>query len=150
MKNYSIISRNAKLANQIYDTMTKREQSFITGGDTRSWYIQQKEYDKDNSIIVYSSLTLCNNRPVSFLDVFSIGGIGEISVGVKKSKRHMGLASNEVEKLIEWYKNNSNKLEILSWSVNVKNKSSIKLAEKYNFKRDPKRDFDEEWITYKL
>ena len=142
------ISRNAELANEIYDTMSLKEQSFVTGGDTRKWYIQQKDYDKDNSIIVYSSLTVINKIPVSFLDVFSIDGIGEISIGVRKNKRHRGLASKEIEKLLNWYKND-NSLKVLSWSVNIHNKASINLAEKFNFVRDYKRDFDEEWITYR-
>lgn len=148
MSEYIYISKNANLANEIYHTMSLKEQSFVTGGDTRDWYIQQKDYDKNNSIIVYSSLTLLNKTPVSFLDVFSIDGIGEISIGVRKNKRHKGLASKEIEKLLDWYKND-NSLKLLSWSVNINNKASISLAEKFNFIRDYKRDFDEEWITYR-
>lgn len=91
---------------------------------------------------------MLNKTPVSFLDVFSINGIGEISIGVRKNKRHKGLASKEIEKLLNWYKNDHS-LKLLSWSVNINNKASINLAEKFNFIRDYKRDFDEEWITYR-
>ena len=72
MIEYINISRNAELANEIYNTMSLDEQSFVTGGDTRSWYVQQKDYDKNNSIIVYSSLTMINKTPVSFLDLLMV------------------------------------------------------------------------------
>lgn len=147
MKNsFVYISKNAKKANEIYNTMSVEEQFFITGGDTRSWYVKQEEY---NEKIIYSSLCLDNNIPVSFLDVFFINGVGEISIGVRNNQRNKGYASKEIKKFLHWYKNNKDKFTILSWYVNINNVKSIKLAEKFGFTRDIDRDFDENWIAYK-
>lgn len=147
--NITYVSRNAELANEIYDTMSDKEKEYVTGGDNRSWYVQQKDFDKENSIIVYSSLSLKNNIPISFLDVYNIDGIGEISIGVRNTERGKGYAIQEILKLLSWYEHNKKDLT-LSWCVNINNKASINLAKKFNFKRDYKRDFDKNWLAYKL
>ena len=129
--------------------MTEKEQSFVTGGDTRFWYVKQEEYDRENSFIAYSSVTIKNDVPVSFLDVFVKDGIGEIAVGVRKYYRHKGYASREVENLLRWY-NKNKQIKKLSWCVNKNNKRSVALARKFGFFRDESNDFDDVWIAYAM
>ena len=146
--NITTVSKSVNLVNEIYDTFTKKEQMFVTGGDDRPWYVRQQEYDKEG-FVVYSSVTLDGSTPVSFLDVFSVDGVGEISLGVRKSERGKGFAKNEVKKLLLWYDKNKDSLDVLSWCVNRKNEASVSLAESFGFQRDRDRDFDSNWIAYR-
>lgn len=147
------ISRNAEKSNEIYRTFSEEEREFVTGGDTRDWYVKQEEYDgKTLGKVIYSSLCIEDNEPISFLDVFVINNIGEITLGVKKNKRGYGYASMEVKRMLDWYKENKDNgwIKSLSWFTHSKNKDSIRLAEKFNFTRDYERDYDEEWIAYRV
>lgn len=61
------------------------------------------------------------------------GEIHITNIVTKISKRHMGIASKLLEKLIEVSK--SDNATMLTLEVNEKNTNAIKLYEKYNFKK---------------
>lgn len=141
-------SRNAKKANQVYNTMTNKEKYYLTGGDKRDWYVRQKEYTGKNKSAVYSLITQNENVPVSFLDIFSNGdGTAEVAIGVSKNSRGKGYAQESMKRGMEWFDNNP-EVQQLVWGVNANNKASIELAKKYGFKRDRNYDYDKEWIAY--
>lgn len=143
-------SKNAKKANQVYNTMTRKEKYYLTGGDNRDWYVRQKEYTGKNKTNVYSFITQYENKPVSFLDIFQVPedkGIGEIDVGVAKNQRGKGYANESVRRGVEWFDNNP-EMHTLVWGVHRDNVASRNLAKKNGFKRDTDWDYDKEWIAY--
>ena len=75
-----------------------------------------------------------NNEIVGFCGVWNSGyDIHITNIVTKLSKRHMGIASKMLEKLIEFSKNQHT--SSLTLEVNEDNINAIKLYEKYNFKK---------------
>lgn len=79
-------------------------------------------------------IAMANNEIVGFGGILKI--LDEIhitNIVTKISKRHMGIASKLLEKLISEAKKENAKL--LTLEVNEANENAIKLYEKYNFKK---------------
>ena len=79
-------------------------------------------------------IAIINNEIVGFGGVLKILDETHITnIVTKISKRHIGIASKLLEKLISEAKKENAKL--LTLEVNETNKNAIKLYEKYNFKK---------------
>ena len=137
---------NASKSNKVYSTLTKKEQYYLSGGENRKYYINQKDYKS----AAYSVITSCGNTPVSFLDIFvdpNHRDTGEVAVAVSKNYRKKGYAQESIRRGMEWFDNNS-EMKTLVWGVHKDNSASIGLAKSSGFKRDRKWDYDKEWIAY--
>lgn len=96
-----------------------------------TYSIFEKELENPNSQYF---VALINNEIVGFAGIWKV--LDEIhitNIVTKISKRHMGIASKLLEKLIETAK--LEKASLLTLEVNEKNTNAIKLYEKYNFKK---------------
>ncbi len=97
------------------------------------WTYSTFETELKNSNSKYFIAFQCN-------EIVGFGGILKIldeihitNIVTKISKRHMGIASKILEKLIKTAKCENAKL--ITLEVNEMNKNAIKLYEKYNFKK---------------
>lgn len=79
-------------------------------------------------------VAIIENEIVGFAGIWkSVDDIHITNIVTKISKRHKGIASKLLEKLIEVAKNDST--TSLTLEVNENNENAIKLYEKYNFKK---------------
>ena len=141
--------RNAKKANDIYETLSDEEKFFLTADEESKRYVNQKEYGKQGSN-VYSLIEQYKDVPVSVIDIWQNGrGGADVSIAVRNEEqfRHKGYASRALENGIKYFYDHP-ELEYLIWGVNEKNRPSIELAKKYGFYLYDKRD--DGWETYTL
>lgn len=79
-------------------------------------------------------VAICNDEIVGFSGIWkAIDDMHITNIVTKISKRHLGIASMLLEKLIEVSKEEN--VDSLTLEVNESNKYAIKLYEKYNFKK---------------
>lgn len=99
--------------------------------DFWTYSIFEKELENPNSQYF---VALINNEIVGFAGIWKVLDETHITnIVTKSSKRHMGIASKLLEKLIETAK--FEKATLLTLEVNETNTNAIKLYEKYNFKK---------------
>ncbi len=99
--------------------------------DFWTYSIFEKELENPSSQYF---VALINNEIVGFAGIWKVLDETHITnIVTKISKRHMGIASKLLEKLIETVK--LEKATLLTLEVNETNTNAIKLYEKYNFKK---------------
>lgn len=99
--------------------------------DFWTYTILKKELENPNSEYL---VAICNNEIVGFAGILSI--LDEIhitNIVTKISKRHNGIASKLLEKLIEISREKNSTL--ITLEVNESNTNAIKLYKKYDFKK---------------
>ncbi len=99
--------------------------------DFWTYSIFEKELENPNSEYF---VAIIDGKIVGFTGILKV--LDEIhitNIVTRISKRHMGIASKLLEKLIETAK--SKKATLLTLEVNETNTNAIKLYEKYNFKK---------------
>lgn len=99
--------------------------------DFWTYSIFEKELENPNSQYF---VALIDDQIVGFAGIWkSLDEIHITNIVTKISKRHIGIASKLLEKLIETSKNEISTL--LTLEVSETNSNAIKLYEKYNFKK---------------
>ena len=134
--------RNA--VNEIYNSMSREEKYYLDGeiGNDKvpKEYATHRRYETNNAGLLMHATIFADKIPVSFVDVYdhdkSNGYIGEICVGTRGGDeyRNKGYASMAIQKAIEWFNDDDNKMIDLRYYVHSKNKPSIKFAIKNKFK----------------
>lgn len=111
---------------QIKDILTSEFDDFWT------YSIFETELKNPNSKYFIATM---NNEIVGFAGIWNapFNEIHITNIVTKISKRHIGIASKLLEKLIETSKKEH--ASLLTLEVNEKNTNAIKLYEKYNFKK---------------
>lgn len=120
-------SRDSKLANDIYRTLSDVEKMRVLGSNRID---SEYQNDSDYTSAAYSSIMSYMNVPVSFLDIYKDStGRGQIAIAVRNDPKYRGkgLAKNAVKKGIDWFEKNDDILE-LEWSTFKDNVASNKLA----------------------
>lgn len=133
-------SRDEEDINKVYSSMSVRDKELLTTrGKHDDTLVKKGEINSDYSDVAYSHVEKHGKTPVSFLYMEkSDVGKANIVLGTRGSKQGQGLGSKEVERGIEWFKNNPELAE-LEWRAYSENSGSRHLAEKYGFKLDKTR-----------
>lgn len=84
--------------------------------------------------------------PVSFIEIWTNGGrTGQIAIVTRNDKKYRGkgYTSKEVEKAVKWAdRYGKYTIDELEWWTDKNNTGSRRLAEKYGFKEDNNRGYD--------
>lgn len=143
-----IIKQNKSVnkVNEIYNTLTDKEKALVTGSDIPpDKFTTREEYGK---YLYTSNIMTILKTPIAVVNVWWEGNSeAAISLMTRNDPeyRNKGHASKLVEETIKQVKD-SNRILNLYWDVRIDNIPSIKLAEKYGFKKD----YDNgEWLQYK-
>lgn len=146
--------RNYKKANDIYATLTKKEKRYLTAeSKPPTEYVSRQEYSRKNTANVFSMVETYKGVPVSVIDLWDNGNVGdrgvEVSLAVRNDPayRGKGYGSRAVKRAVDWFMKQPD-INYMVWGVNRDNTSSIGLAKKYGFTLYNTRD--DGWDTYLL
>lgn len=142
-KERRIYSRNVKRnleyvhdKNEIVKSLSKEEKNLLGASLDEDW-IPEEHAVEISSNIAKTFLTKYNDKPISFLEIWTNGGrTGQIALATRPDEeyRGKGYASENVKKAIDWVERYGYKsIDELEWWADVSNEASNKLAKKYGF-----------------
>ena len=143
------VGKSYKKANEIYNTLSRKEKQFLTAEKKPpKEYVTKEEYYSKKSQNVYSSIEQDKGKPVSVIDLWNGGDRAlDVSIAVSSTHRGKGYANRAVQRGVQWF-NEHPEYDALIWGVNSKNSASIELAKKNGFKLYNK--YKDGWDTYIL
>lgn len=141
--------KTTKDANEIVDTLTKKEKAFLGAPKYDKWIEPELDAERSSNIakrFVQYELTDGMKTPVSFLEIWDDGGtVGQIAIATKSGEQYRGkgYASKSVKQGLDWYNRYGHKkLERLEWIAAKDNKASNALAKKFGFQPAKWEDYD--------
>lgn len=141
--------KTTKDANEIVDTLTKKEKAFLGAPKYDKWIEPEFDAERSSNIakrFVQYELTEGMKTPVSFLEIWDDGGtVGQIAIATKSGEQYRGkgYASKSVKQGLDWYNRYGHKkLERLEWIAAKDNKASNALAKKFGFQPAKWEDYD--------
>ena len=137
--------KTTKDANDIVDTLTKREKELLGAPLHEKWIEPDVEAQTSSNVakrFVQYEMEEQMKTPVSFLEVWDNGGTtGQIAIATRSGDQYRGkgYASKSVKQGLDWYNRYGyKKLEKLEWIAEKSNTGSNALAKKYGFQEaDP-------------
>ena len=127
----------SKDVHTIIDNLSKEESNHIGNG-----------YWVDSDHIIYRKVEYLNNKPVGFIDVYSLPkfkGYGLIIIAVSKDARGKGVGKKLVNSAIQNCKNNKD-IDKLRWLADSDNTASINMAKSLGFKLNDDGQYKKEFI----
>lgn len=137
--------KTTKDANDIVDTLTKREKELLGAPLHEKWIEPDVEAQTSSNVakrFVQYEMKEQMKTPVSFLEIWDNGGTtGQIAIATRSGDQYRGkgYASKSVKQGLDWYNRYGHKkLEKLEWIAEKSNTGSNALAKKYGFQEaDP-------------
>ena len=144
--------RTTKDANDIVDSLTKKEKEFLGAPKYDKWIEPEFDLETSRNIakrFVQYELKEQMKTPVSFLEIWDDGGtVGQIAIATKSGDQYRGkgYASKSVKEGLDWFnKYGYKKLERLEWIAAKDNTASNALARKFGF--EPAKWTDYDWAN---
>ena len=133
-------TRNRAAVNSIYRSMSPEEKRFLAGEldnpKVPKQYVSAKEYGPKGTT-VRNTIVYYKGKPVAFVDVWNNRGkVGEIAIGTRGGSeyRGKGFATKAMNDTMNWYKKSN--LDELQWNAEKANTASVKMSQKYGFKKN--------------
>lgn len=130
-------NKYSKDIHTIIDNLSKEESNHIGNG-----------YWVDSNHIIYRKVEYMNNKPVGFIDVYSLPKFkryGLIIIAVSKEARGNGIGKKLVNSAIQNCKNNKD-IDKLRWLADSNNIASINMAKSLGFKLNDDGEDKKEFI----
>lgn len=130
-------NKYSKDVHTIIDNLSKEESNHIGNG-----------YWVDSDHIIYRKVEYMNNKPVGFIDVYSLPKFkryGLIIIAVSKDARGKGVGKKLVNSAIQICKNNKD-IDKLRWLADSDNTASINMAKSLGFKLNNDKKDKKEFI----
>ena len=130
-------NKYSKDVHTIIDNLSKEESNHIGNG-----------YWIDSDHIIYRKVEYMNNKPVGFIDVYSLPkfkNYGLIIIAVSKDARGKGVGKKLVNSAIQNCKNNKD-INKLRWLADSDNTASINMAKSLGFKLNSDGEDKKEFI----
>ena len=130
-------NKYSKDVHTIIDNLSKEESNHIGNG-----------YWVDSNHIIYRKVEYMNNKPVGFIDVYSLPKFkryGLIIIAVSKEARGKGIGKKLVNSAIQNCKNNKD-IDKLRWLADSDNIASINMAKSLGFKLNDNGEDKKEFI----
>lgn len=130
-------NKYSKDVHTIIDNLSKEESNHIGNG-----------YWVDSDHIIYRKVEYMNNKPVGFIDVYSLPKFkryGLIIIAVSKEARGKGIGKKLVNSAIQNCKNNKD-IDKLRWLADSDNIASINMAKSLGFKLNNYKKDKKEFI----
>lgn len=125
--------KTTKDANKIVSTLSDSQKKLLGASENGDW-INKKDELEISSTIAKRFIQKYGDTPVSMLEIYDNGGVGEIAIATDNAYSGKGYASKNIQRAKMWLDSNKNKtINELLWSAHETNLTSQNLAKKNGF-----------------
>lgn len=124
-------------ANEIVRTLDSK-QKWLLGAPEKDDWIKKEEEIEISSVIAKRFIQKYEGKPVSMLEIYDKGDVGEIAIATDNRYKGKGYASKNAEAAKRWLNSKQNKyINELLWAPHETNIASQNLAKKNGFTEIP-------------